>query len=91
MLRGCIDIALMMEVTLLLWSHNRFFLRSSILFICSIKGKTCKLQEQGLLIKRDMLKRMMVMLMLMQLFLLNMIECSMVRIEEEARKRSRTD
>ena len=70
---------------------QQFFLRSSILFICSIKGKTCKLQEQGLLIKRDMLKRMMVMLMLMQLFLLNMIECSMVRIEEEARKRSRTD
>ena len=89
MLRGCIDIALMMEVTLLLCSHNRFFLRSSILFICSIKGKTCKLQEQGLLIKRDMLKRMMVMLM--QLFLLNMIECSMVRIEEEARNQSRTD
>ena len=89
MLRGCIDIALMMEVTLLLYSHSRFFLRSSILFICSIKGKTCKLQEQGLLIKRDMLKRMMVMLM--QLFLLNMIECSMVRIEEEARNQSRTD
>jgi hypothetical protein len=68
---------------------QQIFLRSSIHFICSIKEKTCKLQEQGLLIKRDMLKRMMVMLM--QLFLLNMIECSMVRIEEEARKRSKTD
>jgi DNA replicative helicase MCM subunit Mcm2 (Cdc46/Mcm family) len=64
-----------------------FFLRPSNLSICLTK-KTCKLQEQGPLINRDMLKKMMVMLM--QPFLLNMIECSMVRIEEEARKPSRT-
>lgn len=40
------------------------------------------------MIKRDMLKKMMVMLM--QPFLSSMIECSMVRIEEEERNPSRT-
>ena len=79
----CIDIALMMEVALLFYSQIDLF-SSSILFICLIKDKPHKLQEQGLLIKMDVLKKTMVML-----FLLSMIGCSMVRIEEEERKLSR--
>jgi hypothetical protein len=47
------------------------------------------MQDQGLLIKQDMLKKMMVMLM--QQYLLNTIECSMARIEGEARRPNRTD
>jgi DNA replicative helicase MCM subunit Mcm2 (Cdc46/Mcm family) len=54
-----------------------------------IKIQTCEMQDQGLLIKQDMLKKMMVVLM--QQFLLNMIECSMARIEGEARRPNRTD
>lgn len=68
---------------------RQMFFSSSLYFLHLLNQKqTCELQEQGLLIKQDMLKKTMVMLM--QLFLLNMIECSMVRIEEEARKPNRT-